>query len=214
VQKGICLIIMLIGVLPIFAQEKTIGKLLSDSTKVARDTIKPADKLAKMESILAIDSSKLRLQFFTKTPIPKRAALYNALLPGLGQVYNKQYWKLSILYGGFTAAGILINRQYKNYNKFQTAYIYRTDNNPSTIDTFELKGLYSANDLLSQRTQARSSLDKLGVYTTVWYFLGIVDAMASAHLRNFDISKDLSLKPMPVLNQNFAGIKIIVSKKY
>jgi Family of unknown function (DUF5683) len=214
VQKGICLIIMLIGFSPIFAQEKTIGKLLIDSTKVARDTIKRTDSLAKVDSIFAPDSSKIRLQFFTKVPIPKRAALYNALLPGLGQAYNKQYWKIPILYGGFAAAGFLINKQYNNYNKFQTAYIYRTDNNPSTIDTFEVQGVYSANDLLSQRTQARSSLDKLGVYTTVWYFLGIIDAMASAHLRNFDISKDLSLKPMPVLNQNFAGIKIIVSKKY
>jgi hypothetical protein len=205
---GIHIVFCLVYCLPICAQDSVVTKKNLATVDDTKDSILPVAK-----NILP-DSSKIRLQFLTTKPIPKRAALYNALLPGLGQVYNKQYWKLPILYGGFATAAVLINQQSRNYNKFQTAYIYRTDNNPSTIDTFEAKGLYSATDLLTQRTQARSNLDKLGVYTTVWYFLGIIDAMASAHLRNFDISKDLSMKTMPMIEPNYAGIKIIVSKKY
>jgi hypothetical protein len=161
-----------------------------------------------------VDSARLRIQFNTKTPIPKRAAMYSALLPGLGQYYNKTYWRIPVVYAGFGVGAVLMAGQIRSYRKFQTAYIYRTDNNPATIDSFQVKNQYSLSDLLEQRSLARRNMDKIGVYSTVWYMLNIVDALASAHLKGFDISKNLSMQAKPSLHNNSIGIATIFTLKH
>jgi hypothetical protein len=178
-----------------------------DSTKLAATDSAVVVTDTTNTSAAKTDSLKLRLQFSTKNPIPKRSAMYSALLPGLGQIYNKQYSRLPIVYGGFTASAILFTGQYRKYRTFQQAYVYRTDNNPSTIDSFQVKGIYSAQDLLEQRNVARRNLDKIGVYTTVWYFLNIVDALVGAHLKTFDMSKSLSMQVQPSLNPQLIGVR-------
>jgi hypothetical protein len=154
-------------------------------------------------------NTNLALLFNVKNPIPKRAAMYSALLPGLGQAYNKQYWKIPIVYGGLLSAGYIINQQYKNYIKYRKAFIYVTDGNPNTTDT-----TYSSTQLFQLQKQSRSNLDKLGVYTTVFYALNIVDALVSSHLRNFDMSKSISLQCKPVVSYQNIGFAVCVSYRY
>ncbi len=141
--------------------------------------------------------------FKTSAPVPKRAAMYSALLPGLGQAYNKQYWKIPIVYAGLGSAAYLINQQYRNYTTYRKAFIFVTDGNPNTIDT-----TYSAPQLFSLQKQARNNLDKLGVYTTVFYALNIVDALVASHLRNFDMSKNISFSPC--VTPDYVGVKLAI----
>jgi hypothetical protein len=152
---------------------------------------------------------KISYPFSTNKSIPKRAAMYSALLPGLGQVYNKQYWKLPIVYGGLAFAAYTLNKEYSSYQKNRQLFIYKTDGNPNTIDSSVL----SASQLYNLQKDNRSKLDKYGVYTTVFYALNIIDALASAHMKDFDVSKNISLHWKPVIEFNNIGIAVAANIK-
>jgi Family of unknown function (DUF5683) len=188
----------------------TISSILKKTDSLATTKNVALDSTVKKESLIISDSTNFK--FNITNPIPKRAAMYSALLPGLGQTYNKQYYKIGIVYAGLGIATYLIATEYNKYQKYQEAYVYRTDNNPLTVDSFKQ---YNVSDLSNFKTLARSNLDKIVVYSAVWYGLNIIDALASAHLKTFDMSKSISCKVVPFVNQNFAGInfKIIINNQ-
>ena len=128
---------------------------------------------------------------------PKKAALMSAALPGLGQIYNKKYWKLPIVYVGLGALAYSINYNQTKYIKYRTAYKYRIDGDAGTMDEFE--GKYSESNLgtLTQYYHRYRDLSVIG--TAALYLLNIVDASVDAHLFTFDVSEDLSLIFHPAL---------------
>lgn len=132
-------------------------------------------------------------KFNTPYPVPKRAALYSAIFPGIGQVYNKQYWKLGVVGAGLGIATYFIVSNNKKYKTYQTAYLYRIDNNPETIDDYVQ--VYSANDLYELQKTYRSYLEYSVIFTTVGYALNILDAFVSANLKSFDVTSDISFRP-------------------
>ena len=77
---------------------------------------------------------------------PSKATFYSAVLPGLGQAYNKKYWKVPIIYAGLIASAYYINDNHNQYKAYKKAYLIRIDNDPNTID--EYVGQYSSNDLI------------------------------------------------------------------
>jgi Family of unknown function (DUF5683) len=180
----------------------------SDSIATKIDSVKNKLDTTVKQSFKIVDSTNFK--FNIKNPIPKRAAMYSALLPGLGQAYNKQYYKIAIVYAGLGVSAYLIATEYNKYQKYQEAYVYRTDNNPLTIDSFKQ---YNVSDLNNLKTLARSNLDKIVVYSAVWYGLNIIDALASAHLKTFDMSKSISLKATPFINNHYAGITACITLK-
>jgi hypothetical protein len=139
---------------------------------------------------------------------PKRAALYSACLPGLGQFYNKQYWKIGLITAGNAViTGFLINN-YNQYNRYRSIYIGMIDNNPQTPDTYEN---YTVQDVKFIRDGYRRFLQYSVLAATAGYFLTILDAFISAHLKTFDMSKDISLKMRPVLEERGrAGISVCI----
>ena len=126
---------------------------------------------------------------------PRRAALFSTFLPGLGQVYNKKYWKLPVLYAG--AFGLIYSINFCNaaYIDYRTAYRIRLDGNANTIDNYALE--YSDGQLegLTKSYHRLRDLSILGA--TLLYVLNIVDATVDAHLYTFDVSDDLSLNLQP-----------------
>lgn len=124
-------------------------------------------------------------------PIPKKAGLYSALLPGLGQVYNRQYWKLPIVYGGLGVAGYFIVKNSQTYNKYRQAYIGRI-NNPYPTDQYV--GVYTFDQLKQLQSDANRVLNLTVLFSTVAYGMQVLDAITAAHLRNFDISRDISMR--------------------
>jgi hypothetical protein len=165
----------------------------------------------KNTAILEDDDKTTVFKFNTKYPIPKRAAFYSALIPGLGQVYNKQYWKLGIVGAGLGAAGYFIYTNNAQYKKFREAYIMRIDNNPNTVD--EYVNLYQTNDLNTLQNTYRQYLEYSVVFTTVGYALNILDAYVAANLRTFDINDDISLHTKPTFENQQLGLALVLKFK-
>ncbi len=144
---------------------------------------------------------------------PRKASLYSAVLPGLGQAYNKKYWKIPLIYGGFGAFGYFIGWNNKNYNIAKQAYKDLTDDDPATDSYMDLKQIvyYDLNNssdvsnlkqgLTSSQDYYRRNRDLLIIITCAFYGLNIIDASVDAHFFKFDISDDLTLDVEPVIQE-------------
>jgi len=169
-----------------------------------------AQRVAIDEASAVADSTHI-FKFNTKEPMPKRAGLYSALLPGLGQVYNKQYWKLGLIAAGAASAAYFIDFNNTEYQRFRNAYIARIDNDPNTTDEFV--GIYQDNDLNTQQNQYRQWLEYTVVFTTVGYALNILDAYISANLRTFDINEDITFYTKPTFENRQLGLALVLKTK-
>lgn len=149
------------------------GNSQAQNAKVNNDTI-------------VVDSSKLHS--------PKIATIMSTCLPGLGQVYNKKYWKVPIIYAGFAAAGYGIVYYGENYKKYHNAYIYRIDGDSTTIDKFP--SILTEN-LIVYKDFYRRNRDLCYIVGVLWYVINILDASVDAHLFYFNINEDLSLNVKP-----------------
>lgn len=127
---------------------------------------------------------------------PSKAAFYSAVLPGLGQVYNKKYWKIPIIYAGM-ATGIYFYIQNNNdYNRFRDAYKRRLAG--FTDDEFYGPGenpVISNDRLIDAQKSAQRNRNISILVAIGFYALNIVDANVDAHLRQYNVSEDLSLQP-------------------
>lgn len=142
-------------------------------------------------------------------PTPKKAVIYSAIFPGLGQIYNRQYWKLPILYGGFVGFTYAITWNNGYYRDYLGGYQDIMDSNPETIRWHDMLpyGMDHATvdqswftDVLKQRKDYYRYYRDLSVIGTVaLYLLAIVDAYVDAQLFDFDMSPDLSMRVEPAL---------------
>jgi len=144
---------------------------------------------------------------------PRKATLYSAILPGLGQAYNKKWWKIPIIYAGFGTIGYFIDWNNDNYQFNRTAYRHLTDNDENTNLFMEIEAVkyYDLNDptsrnnfadgLLKQQDYFRRNRDLLFITMLGFYGLQIIDASVDAHLFNFDISDDLTFDWQPQMQQ-------------
>ena len=131
---------------------------------------------------------------------PNKAAIFSAVLPGLGQGYNNQYWKIPIIYGGGLLIGHYINYNHRIYHEFRNALIAEADGNPNTLNPYE--GRFSTEALQRQRDAFRRNRDMLIIIAGAFYLLNIVDAHVSAHLHEFDINENLSMKVSPSIQSS------------
>jgi len=129
---------------------------------------------------------------------PHKATIMSALLPGLGQIYNKKYWKVPVIYVGLGIMTYFIVTNTNYYLDYKCAYIEKI-NGDSTGNYSELVHKYTADNLLSAREYYRRNLEISILITAIWYVINIVDASVDAHLFTYNISKDLSLKVEPTL---------------
>lgn len=125
---------------------------------------------------------------------PKKKAMFSAMIPGLGQIYNRHYWKLPIVYGGLGAAGYFIYYNNSQYNYYREIYAGRLSNKPEFLN----KDSHISTDNIKRLQDSwRSDRDMLGLVTALVYGLQVMDALVFAHLREFDISDDISFKIKP-----------------
>ena len=118
---------------------------------------------------------------------PKKASRLSAVLPGLGQIYNKQYWKVPVIYGGYAVIGHYIKFNNGMYNDFKNALTLETDNDELTLNPFPN---FSRNSLERNMDFWRRNRDMLIIFTGAYYLLNIVDAHIFAHLNEFDTDND------------------------
>lgn len=121
---------------------------------------------------------------------PARAAFYSAVLPGLGQAYNKKYWKIPIVYGGIAAGVYFYQRNTEDYNRFRDAYKRRL----AGYQDDEFQGVSDARLRDAQKTAGRNRDVSLAMAIGV-YLLNILDANVDAHLLRYNLNEDLTIRP-------------------
>lgn len=191
------------------------GEVKVDSVmdKAMSDTIHRADKsVLTAKDTLALlqlqkEGKKIKRDWTTWKPNPKRAMWLAIVLPGAGQIYNRKYWKLPIFYGGFLGCAYAMRWNNQMYADYAQAYIDIMDDNPNTnsfnqflhlgsqitdqnIDRY--KELFRKRKDRFRRWRDLSFFCMIGVYG-----LSIIDAYVDASLSQFDISDDLSLRLEP-----------------
>ncbi|MBI6119836.1 DUF5683 domain-containing protein [Salegentibacter maritimus] len=130
---------------------------------------------------------------------PAKAAFYSAILPGLGQAYNGRYWKIPIAYAGLGVGVYFYINNDKEWNRYRDAYKDRLAGREDEFgDRISTEALVRAQEFY-RRNKEISLLVIAGVYV-----LNIIDANVDAHLQQFNVSEDLSLKPN-MQYDNFTG---------
>lgn len=143
---------------------------------------------------------------------PSQAAFYSAVVPGLGQAYNKKYWKIPIIYAGIGTGIYFYTRNTKDYNRFRDAYKRRL----LGFEDDEFQGISSDRLIDAQKTASRNR-DVSIIVSIAFYVLNIIDANVDAHLRQYNISEDLTLKPNfevnPINTQPNYGLRLTFNIK-
>lgn len=159
--------------------------------------VKTSDTI-KTEKEVVEDIEKANVKITTKYN-PTKAGLYSAVLPGLGQYYNKRYWKIPIVWGAVgTGVGIIVYND-KQYKRYRTAYIAELNGQPHEFD--DIPGV-DKTVLGNIQDKAKRQRDYAVAITGLIYILNIVDAVVDAHLYEQKHDPDLALKPT-VINDNF-----------
>jgi hypothetical protein len=147
------------------------------------------------------------------SPDPRRAWLYSAIFPGLGQAYNRQFWKIPIVFGGFAGFTYAIMWNQGYFSDYQAAFVDIRSGNPEARrwtyfvpagwdpDEFlEQRGReWFANVLEHRRDFYRHNRDLSVILTVAWYLLVMVDSYVDARLFNFTMSQDLSMRVAPTM---------------
>lgn len=186
--KPIIFLVSLFFVLQIHAQEQdTLTVLNNDGRLLENEIVKePYDPLA-----------------------PSKAAFYSAVIPGLGQAYNQKYWKIPIVYAGIGTGIYFYTSNKKEYNRFRDAYKRRL----AGFTDDEFQGIANETLIRAQRTSRRNMDVSLAV-AVGFYLINIVDANVDAHLKQYNISDDLSLSPNVDFNSFQASTNYGLSLTY
>ena len=186
--------------------QKSFAQVITDTTRqgnnvIVRDTIE-LDTDKKIDSVLRVHS-------------PRTAAIRSAILPGLGQVYNKKYWKLPLVYGALGTTAYIFFDNLKTYRDLRFTYAakYKAGLPPfdpafpdrpgpfrDSTDYVKIKSQYVNLDLQFlryHRDEFRRNIDYSVLVFILFWGLQVVDATVDAHLKSFDVSPDLSFKMKP-----------------
>lgn len=160
-----------------------------------------AQEPAKVErdTIFIENQDTVLLKSYAKRYNPRKALLLAAIVPGLGQVYNKKYWKLPLVYGGF----YLIGRQIDFYNDIYTTYKFQLFTNLETNDnTSNVYPYYTTEQLRRIVDRSRRERDFMVILMGGMYLLQIIDAHVDAHLKEFDLNPNLRVSLEPTITQD------------
>ncbi len=169
------------------------------------------DSIKKEQSVHIITDSVAPPAIVKKKFEPRKATIRSAILPGWGQIYNKKYWKLPLVWGALgTTAGIYFYNV-KNYNLLKQAYIYRVNGQDDLVDP-DYRNL-STESIRSYRNSFRQNVDYSVLFFVLFWGLNVVDATVDAHLKSFDVDDNLSLEIKPGYSPmaNTSGISLVLN---
>jgi hypothetical protein len=152
---------------------------------------------------------------------PRKAAIRSAILPGWGQIYNKKYWKLPIVYGAIGITGYIFIDNIKTYREYRSAYAirYKAGLPPPQTDSTgydDLKEIYkkiSPESIRAARDQFRQYIDYSVLFFLLFWGLNVVDASVDAHLKSFDVSPDLTFNIKPCYSEmaGTTGLSLVLN---
>lgn len=202
-----------------FVRPDEVGQLTVDSLTAPVDTV--ALRLA--TDSLAGRTGKVKLPKPRFVPDPNRALWLSLVLPGAGQIYNRKYWKLPFIYGGFMGCAYALIWNQQMYRDYSQAYLDIMDDNPATHSYTEMlppnfdmtgqeehfKKVFKRKKDFYRRNRDLSAFCFVGVY-----ILSVVDAYVDAQLSVFDISPDLSMSVEPAVITSRPGLGTRNSASY
>lgn len=190
-----------------YAQEK---QPFDSPTAAAGPDSTVVSVMEKGDSISRVELPKNWIAF---KPNPNKAVLYSALLPGLGQIYNRKYWKLPLVYGAFMGCTYAITWNNKNLKDYRQAYSDIMSDDPDKNDSWKNfipatgdPEQYKNDDQFKQQLKRRKDYfrryrDLSIIITAGVYVICMIDAYVDAQLFDFDISPDLSMRVVPMMEE-------------
>lgn len=163
--------------------------------------------------IVTSPTDTVELKSYAQRYDPRKAILFAAILPGMGQVYNKKYWKLPLVYGGFIGFGYGVNFYQRGYREFKGALFDLLESGESEII---VRGeSWGEQQLRTAVDRYRRERDFFIILTAGMYLLQMVDAHVDAHLKEFDLNPNLHVKIQPSMNSdmmtgNTTGLSLII----
>ncbi len=187
----------------------TIFILYFSSIIKAQEALDTVGVYTDKQDTLILESNEvieIEIEVDTLENRPNTAALYSAALPGLGQAYNKKYWKIPLIYGGGLVIGYFINFNHRLYKQYRDGLIAIIDQDDRTqpFDPSLDQKFYQRNVDYWRRNR-----DLLMIGTLLFYAMNIIDAHVDAHLELFTIDDDISLNLEPSLNQTAMQTNVI-----
>lgn len=169
-----------------------------DTTRTRRDTVIVESR----DTLFLEELDTVAIKSYAKRFSPRKAILYAAILPGLGQAYNKKYWKLPLVYGGFYAIGYYIDNFNDIYTEYKGYLFYNLENGR--------RGQNDQNPIIKRTTgqlrtivdKARRERDFMIILMGGMYLLQMVDAHVDAHLKEFDLNPKLQVRLEPSIDEN------------
>ena len=207
-------------VVPYVAMDDSVGNIEKDAYPELNDSVAKIvsavdsaslDNVGKVDSVI-VKRKKEKRDWSTWRPSAKRAMWLAIVIPGAGQIYNRKYWKLPIVYGGFVGCFYAIRWNNQMFRDYSQAYMDIMDNDPNTQSynqffhlgvTITPENTEHYQDLFRRRKDFYRRYRDLSVFILVGvYALSVIDAYVDASLSEFDISPDLSLKIEPAVLNN------------
>lgn len=205
---------ILLNIVLLLVVHQVLYSQLPDSIPVYRDTVlpEPSEKLPVLsdtteynDTTIVKTSKGLDTIVKKKVHSPRKATLRSLMIPGWGQIYNKKYWKVPLVYGaiGFPAYLFFDNRKWYNKTRYALSIVVneRYDNLDSMAQLDpQLRALVdrkAQGSLVNYRNQFRKNMDYSILFTLLMWGINIVDATVDGHLKEFDVSEELSLHVKP-----------------
>ena len=207
-----------------FTQYSFSQRILDSTGKtIIADTTTPSVPTDSLSKVAEPVKDK-KVDSVLKVHSPRKAIIRSAIIPGWGQIYNKKYWKLPLVYGALGATGYVFFDNIKIYKDSRFAYKAKykaslpVDQGRDSTDYFKIKPeylIYSLESLRANRDQFRKYIDYSVLFFVFFWGLNVVDAAVDAHLKSFDVSPDLSLLIKPGYSEmaGTKGISIILAFK-
>ena len=201
--------------------------LARKNRQAAEELTAPVDtaQLALKTDSLQREISQPKKRFI---PNSNRATWLAMVFPGAGQIYNRKYWKLPIVYGGFVGCAYALNWNNKMYKDYSQAYLDIMDDDPNTKSYEDFLPLNSSisgqeerfKEIFRKRKDIYRRQRDLSIFAFIGvYLLSVIDAYVDAELSDFDISKDIGLKVEPAIfndgkSTNFNSVGLQCSLKF
>ena len=169
-------------------KQDSLGTLSKQDTLIRPDSI----HFKKGGKVYTIESYRKRFD-------PRKAILFSAVLPGMGQVYNKKYWKVPLVYGGFGFITYYVIAYNNLYEKYKNELFFMLENPSNTTSPSG----YTQDQLRNIIDTARRQRDFFIVLDGMWYLLQLVDAHVDAHLKEFKVNPELNVMVEPAIESNY-----------
>jgi hypothetical protein len=159
-------------------------------------------RVIREDSLIVESQDTILIKSYAARYDPRKALLYAAVLPGLGQIYNKKYWKLPLVYGGFISIGYGFDLYQTGFRKYKNQLFENLEAAPNDENRRHPQSQFSTSALRTIVDRYRRERDFMVILMGGMYLLQMVDAHVDAHLKEFDLNPSLQVSIEPMVEQN------------